>query len=278
MRIRVLTFNVWNTQGPPERLALINREVQRLRPDLVAFQEVVRTDQLDSLKLLIDGSGLKGFHQADRQPITPPYAAEYGGTALASRWPCRLVEVLDMRFADAPDVPWASLAAAIDLPDVGSLLFIATTAAWRPEAAAIRERQALALADLDARYRQDLPTIIAGDFNAEPDAASIRFLTGAQSLSGRSAFYLDAWSGEGTGSGHTWVSDNPAAKADGAKLLGSGDFARRIDYIFVAGPGAHPRGAARVTSAKLAFEKPLDGIRASDHFGVVVDLEVERSS
>jgi endonuclease/exonuclease/phosphatase family metal-dependent hydrolase len=244
---------------------------------LVAFQEVVRTDQLDGLQQLIHGTELRGFHQADSQPIAPPYAAQYGGTALASRWQCRLVEVLDMRFTDAADVPWATLAAVIELPDVGPLLFIATTAAWRPEASAIRERQALALADLDARHRQGLPTLIAGDFNAEPDDASIRFLTGAQSLNGRSAFYRDAWSGVGKGSGYTWISENPAARSDGAKLLGASEFARRIDYIFVAGPGAHPDGTARVTSAKLAFEKPLNGIWLSDHFGVIVDLDVERS-
>jgi len=32
----------------------------------------------------------------------------------------------------------------------------------------------------------ELPTIIAGDFNATPDAASIRYLAGRQSLGGRS--------------------------------------------------------------------------------------------
>lgn len=49
-----------------------------------------------------------------------------------------------------------------------------------------------------------LPTIIAGDLNAGPDAASVRFLTGRQSLSGRSVHYHDAWPVAGDGPGHTW--------------------------------------------------------------------------
>ncbi|WP_245505946.1 hypothetical protein [Rhizobium sullae] len=50
----------------------------------------------------------------------------------------------------------------------------------------------MAIADLDMRHRRDLPTIIAGDFNAAPDAASIRYLTGRHSLGGRSVVYHDA--------------------------------------------------------------------------------------
>ncbi|MGM4916241.1 endonuclease/exonuclease/phosphatase family protein [Tardiphaga sp. 813_E8_N1_3] len=121
----------------------------------------------------------------------------YGGTALASRWPHKVVEVLDLRLPDAADVPWGTLAAIVDLPDEGEMLFIAATAAWRLHAEAARERQAAAISDLDARHRRTLPTIIAGDFNAGPDAASIRYLMGRQSLGGPSVLYHDAWSGSG---------------------------------------------------------------------------------
>jgi len=86
------------------------------------------------------------------------------------------------------------------------MVFIAATAAWRPSAEAARERQAVAIADLDARHRCDLPTIIAGDFNAGPDAASIRYLTGRQSLEGRGVLYRDAWAIAGQGPGYTWSS------------------------------------------------------------------------
>ena len=69
------------------------------------------------------------------------------------------------------------------------MLFIAATAAWRLDAEAARERQALAITDLDARHRTSLPTIIAGGFNR----GQHRYLTGHQSIAGRSVHYHDAW-------------------------------------------------------------------------------------
>jgi hypothetical protein len=68
----------------------------------------------------------------------------------------------------------ATLAVSLTLPDNGEMLFIGATAAWRPAAEAVREQQAIAITDLDARHRRDLPTIVAGDFNATPEAVSIR--------------------------------------------------------------------------------------------------------
>ena len=72
-------------------------------------------------------------------------------------------------------------------------------------------RSSVAVTDLDARHRRALPTIIAGDFNAAPDAASIRYLTGRRSLQGRSVHYHDAWAIAGEGPGYTWTVDNPNA-------------------------------------------------------------------
>jgi hypothetical protein len=54
MRVRVVTLNVWNTEGDPRRLDLINRELRTLAPDLLALQEVVQTDDRNSLLRLLD--------------------------------------------------------------------------------------------------------------------------------------------------------------------------------------------------------------------------------
>jgi len=276
MRLRVVTLNVWNTEGDAKRMAVINAELRRLDPDLVALQEVVQTPDRRCLDALLHGLDLHGTHQADLQPDAPPFAERYGGSAIASRWPHRAVEVLDLRLPDAADVPWATLAVVIDLPGEGEMLFIGATTAWRLNAEAARERQVVAITDLDARHRRDLPTLIAGDFNAGPDAASIRYLTGKQSLNGRSVFYHDAWALAGDGPGHTWTVDNPNAKAGAEQIVRQEGYRNRFDYVFVGGWDAHPKAHARVTSAKLAFDKPIDGLWASDHFGVVVDLEIRK--
>jgi hypothetical protein len=112
------------------------------------------------------------------------------------------------------------------------------------------------------------------DFNAGPDAASIRCLTGHQSLGGHSVFYHHAWTVAGEGAGHTWTVDNPNAKALADLIVGQSGYRSRFDYVFIGGWDAHPNAHARVGTAKFCFDQPIDGIWASDHFGVVVDLEI----
>jgi endonuclease/exonuclease/phosphatase family metal-dependent hydrolase len=278
MHLRIVTFNVWNTEGEPNRLRSINRELRRLNPDLIAFQEVVQTEKVKSLGLLLDGLDVQSTHQADLQRFVPPFSDRYGGSAVATRWPHSSVDVLDLRLPDAADVPWATLAVVVDVPGEGELLFIGATAAWRPSAEAARERQAIAVADLDARHRRELPTLIAGDFNANPDSASIRYLTGRQSLAGRSVLYHDAWAVAGEGPGYTWTENNPNAKAGADEIVRQPGYRARFDYVFIGSWDAHPKAHARVTSAKLAFDQPIDGIWASDHFGLVVDIDVGKGT
>jgi endonuclease/exonuclease/phosphatase family metal-dependent hydrolase len=60
-------------------------------------------------------------------------------------------------------------------------------------------------------------------------------------------------------------------------IVGQPGYRERFDYVFVSGWDAHPKGHARVTSAKLAFDHPVEGMWLSDHFGLVVDLEVGKA-
>ncbi|MBE1507908.1 endonuclease/exonuclease/phosphatase family protein [Rhizobium viscosum] len=269
-----MTLNVWNTEGDSRRPAIINRELHRLNPDLIAFQEVVQTGDVRMLDRLLEGLPLQRTHQSDLQEFNPPFSERYGGSAVATRWPHRAVEALDLRMAGVVDVPWATLAVVVELPRLGELLFIGATAAWRLDAEAARERQAIAITDLDVRHRCDLPTIIAGDFNAAPDAASIRYLSGRQSLQGRSVLYHDAWAVAGEGPGYTWTVDNPNALSGSEQIVRQPGHRCRFDYVFVGSWDAHPKAHAVIQSATLAFDKPIDGVWASDHFGVMVDLEV----
>ena len=42
--------------------------------------------------------------------------------------------------------------------------------------------------------------------------------------------------------------------------------------MFVGSWDAHPKAACEIQSASLAFDRPVDGIFASDHFGVMADI------
>ncbi len=115
--------------------------------------------------------------------------------------------------------------------------------------------------------------VLAGDFDAVPEAASLRFWTGQQALSGTSVCYRDAWESIHPGEpGHTFTPHNPLV-ANGEMPL---ELGRRIDYIMVRcsdhGPTLDIRACDRI------FDEPVDGVWASDHFGVVVDLALPTRS
>ena len=57
-------MNVQNDEGDPRRLALINAELRRIDPDVVAFQEVLYSAERRQLDELLEGTSLHGTHQA----------------------------------------------------------------------------------------------------------------------------------------------------------------------------------------------------------------------
>jgi endonuclease/exonuclease/phosphatase family metal-dependent hydrolase len=130
-----------------------------------------------------------------------------------------------------------------------------------------RELQAVQTARLveETIAGRDLHVVLAGDLDADPDAASVRFWTGRQALSGMSVCYRDAWESAHPGEpGHTFTPRNP--------LMADRDWPfRRIDYLFVR-CGEHGGPTLDITACALAFDEPRDGVWASDHFGIVADL------
>jgi endonuclease/exonuclease/phosphatase family metal-dependent hydrolase len=111
--------------------------------------------------------------------------------------------------------------------------------------------------------------ILAGDFDATPDAASIRFLSGKQSLEGVSVCYRDAWASAHPGAaGHTFTPESPLVRAGETAW----DIPRRIDYVFVRCDNYGP--TLDVAGCERLFDEPRDGVYGSDHYGVVADLVV----
>ncbi|MFI5955305.1 endonuclease/exonuclease/phosphatase family protein [Cryptosporangium sp. NPDC051539] len=269
-------MNVQHDAGDPRRTALINAELRRLAPDVVTLQEVCYPHASDQLAALVAGTGLSTTHQATVLDHMPPDADVYGGTALATRWPHRLLDVVEGQNAEG--LYWYTLAALIDLPILGPLLLITPTTFWKTDAEVWRERQMLDVADLDARHRTQLPTIVAGDFNAVPQSSSIRFLSGLQSLHGRSVQYHDTWAVAGNGPGHTWTVDNAAGAAEIERLVGQPGWRSRIDYVFVGSPHSHPDARARILGVELVGDRPVDGVWLSDHYGVLAELEYTTSA
>jgi endonuclease/exonuclease/phosphatase family metal-dependent hydrolase len=230
--MRVMTRNVRHDVGDPVRVDLLNRELRTVRPDLLTLQEVRHPEQ--TARLLARTRLRHVTHQDDVLRDQPPEAARYGGTAIATRRPHRVVEHVERRI---DGFHYWTLAVR-----VRDLLFVTLTTPWEPEAAHVRELQAK---EVTQRYGATLPLIVAGDLNARPEEAGVRHLT---------THLKDAWRVAGDGPGLTWPLGEPGRPG-------------RLDYVF-AGPGL------TVTSVRLTGNHAVDGVWPSDHAGVVADLAV----
>lgn len=174
--------------------------------------------------------------------------------------------------AGAPGLPWLGAVAAEVLapPPIGLVLVVHHKPSWQLDAERLREQQALAVARFIEQIladRGDMPVVLLGDLDAGPEAASIQFLTGRRSLGGLSVRYEDAWEAVHPGEpGHTFTPRNPLVRMGEMPL----ERGRRIDHVMVRSTGHGP--LLDVADCRLLLDAPVDGVWASDHFGVLADL------
>ena len=277
--LRVATINVWNKSGPwLSRLALIRRELQRLEPEVVGLQEVLRfrPDSTADAPLTVHNDQLSEIAEGLGYQLAYSAASDYGhglklGNALLSRYPIVTEQSFQLPGSESGETR-SLLYTRCHTPH-GSLPVFVTHLNWKFHQGAIRQRQVVFIAERVAELSpiagSDLPPVLLGDFNAAPEADEIRYLTGLCALEQKTVYFADAWAYAGRGPGHTFDRANHyAAKAR--------EPSRRIDYIFVRGPDRRFRGEP--LHAELAFDTAdLSGpepVWPSDHFGVVADLAI----
>jgi endonuclease/exonuclease/phosphatase family metal-dependent hydrolase len=230
----------------------------------------VVTDGYDQVADLL-GASYHVAHQAGRE-------AEGTGLSIASRW--EVGEVWEETLHVTPRVDPSELVGRIAVAEIlapgplgRTLLFAHHNPSWQLGFEHERELQAVAASRLVEDLlgkREASHVVLAGDFDATPDAASVRFWRGLQSLGETSVCYRDAWeSANRVDPGHTFSPRNPLVTGGGNWPL---ELGRRIDYVMVRcgeyGPTLDVRACERI------FDKPVDGVWASDHFGVVADLAI----
>lgn len=273
--MRVVTQNLWGRRGAwPERRSVLIDGLRNLQPDVVAFQEAIRNDEYDQASDLL-GSGFHIAHQNRREPGGPGDVEAGQGLSIASRWPLGEVRELDLHVTPrTAGFACATLVAEILGPEpIGPLLFVNHLPNWQLSFEYERELQTVIAARTveESLAGRSLHVVVAGDFDADPDATSVRFWSGRQALDGMSVCYRDAWESIHPGEpGHTFTPDNP--------LVSDWDWPfRRIDYIFVR-CGEHGGSTLAISSCARIFNEPTDGVWASDHFGLVAQLEAPTRS
>ena len=281
--MKLVTLNFWGIEAPLDRrLELAARQLGELAPDVICLQEVRPLDGVSgrtTADALADQLGMHAcYAQAVAWQAGEAGAAKPGqeGLAILSRAPLvehRALALPEPRPADARIL----LSGRVRVEDVE--IWVHTTHLhYRLDDGVAREHQVLAIdAAIRAlgRDRTDAPQLLCGDFNATPDADEMRFLRGLTTLGGRRTHFQDAWlrlhrepePGEGPAQGITWSSENELTRP-----LRSLDIDRRIDYVLVTSRKKDGRGTIRACQVVLTARD--GGLCASDHYGVLADVQV----
>ncbi|GAA4237797.1 hypothetical protein GCM10022254_51100 [Actinomadura meridiana] len=122
--MRVLTLNLWGRRGQwPKRREVITEAVRQLNPDLVAFQESIKTAHDDQVAELLE-SDYRLVHQAEREP-------DGQGIAIGSRWEVTAVYEVDLNVTPrTAGTACTSLIAEIAAP-IGPVLLVNHFPSWQ---------------------------------------------------------------------------------------------------------------------------------------------------
>lgn len=275
--LRVMTYNIKHGQGndectdptvaegelPVVQCAVdLERTAEVIRaqdPDIVAVQEVDRfwarsgaVDQPDELATMLNMESCFAPN-LDHGPDDHGAEAHQYGTLILSRFPILSCE---NTLLPTPE-DWEQrglLEARVEVDGLGEIAVLNThlqAGRQGEEEEAIRQRTEQAEAVSEQVVGIDVPVVLMGDFNAQPDDAELASLfdpeTGLQ----------DAWTVGGDGTDGFTVPVEQTADPES-----------RIDYIFVS-------SEFTVESAEVVIN---EGTRiASDHYPVIADLTLGAS-
>ena len=245
-RLHVATLNILNLADRwPERQGLIYADMAALQPDLLGLQEVVYVLQQDRL---IGSAGEGRYHEHRAWAGRP----EYGNSLLVR-------DGLSVGASERLDLGLgrSALRAVVALPEGATVLIVVTHLHHVVHGAAERDEQTHQL----LAWVDDAPLtdgqVVIGDFNARPVEPTYLRMVAAGFQSAYAAAH-------GEEPAVTWPSglQAPAMDTDGEPGC--------LDYVWV-------RGAVRVESARLVFDRPDPEdptLYPSDHFGIATRLAI----
>jgi endonuclease/exonuclease/phosphatase family metal-dependent hydrolase len=277
--LRVVTLNFWGTEPPLDRrIALAIRQLAALDVDVVCLQEARPLDGVSgrtTAEVIADGLGMAAHYAqavawADGVHAKLPAGQE--GLAVIAK------SILDTRVLPLPDARpgEARIMLSAQIATGAEPVWVHTTHLhYKLDDGVAREHQVLACDAAIRAFGRDntsAPQIFCGDMNATPDSDEMRFLRGLTTLDGRRTHFQDAWMRiHRDAEGITWSSENRHTRP-----LRSLDIDRRIDYVYVT--SRKKDGRATIHDCRVVLtDREGDGedsICASDHYGVLADVQV----
>jgi endonuclease/exonuclease/phosphatase family metal-dependent hydrolase len=245
----VATLNLFNRMGEWERRApLVIDQLEQLRPDVIAFQEVdLMLDQGMWIARQINMRLQDRPHYRMKHAASPGKQVSYHGIGTLARLECLRHEVLDL-------MTFERVAQRLEFRcEDKEFIFVNTHLHHPPEAEKERVAQLqylLAWLDRDLR---GLPCVIAGDFNSYGHEEAVALMKGRF----RSAFEAV----HGREPAKTWPT--PVNDFDTSP-------AGTLDYIYVS-------SEFTIKDAQLAFDLPAGddaSLFPSDHLGLRATIEL----
>ncbi|PCH81185.1 MAG: endonuclease [Hyphomicrobiales bacterium] len=261
-RLRILSWNIWWRYGPFERRqpAIIDT-LKNIDADVIALQEVWGDGDSNLAQVIAEELG---YHHVFRSNGNTE-KFEFGN-AILSRWAIETSDFTMLFGHEGSDEKRLALFAKVNGPR-GDIPVFATHLNWKFEHSHIRQRQVADLARFIRNHEfSDFPSVVLGDFNAEPQSEEIRMLKGLTTVPVEGMVFHDAWevAGDVGSQGFTWDNTNPYVKAEYEPD-------RRIDYILVA-PPKKESGAGQIVECRVVGNHPVDDVWASDHHALLAEV------
>ena len=272
MRLRVATWNVWWRFGDPERRReAIVAVLRELDADVVALQEVWwHADGGSLADELATELGMQVVLRPSRDPSVWTSALQgteaYGiGNAVLARGPLGEPQVAPLPAPEREGATRTLLDVVVATP-AGTCRVVTVHLTSTPSSRLRCEQVRAVAVHLAAAVPTDLPPVVLGDFNAEPESDEMRLLEGLLTEPAAPGLLLiNARRYATDPAAPTFTPANPHVVATGAPPV-------RIDHVLVGlGRGTVP---TRVEHSAVFGDAPVDGVWPSDHAGVVVDLDV----
>ena len=290
-QLRVVTLNSWGLSSPLDRrLELAIAQLRQLDADVICLQEVRPLNGVDGPTTADMLGTALGMH-VEYRATTQWSGHDFAGSAAGEEGLAILTRIVPAAAA-FHQLPQSRAHEGRGVLSVfvnvehGPIWVHTTHLHYRLDDGLAREAQVVAVDEIVrtcGRDNNSAPQILCGDFNATPDADEIRFLRGLTTLphgaSGRRTHFQDAWlrlhrepdRGDGPLQGFTWSSDN-----EHTRPLRSLDIDRRIDYMFVTSRKRDGRATVRRCDVVMTEREGegADAICASDHYGVMADIQI----
>ncbi len=254
--MRLVTFNIWNHDTDfDKRIELLVQCIKEHSIDILALQEVRSEKVVEEIKMHCSFKYVywKKYHDCEE------------GLAILSNYPIMS--------------HWTNWDENTDVHNSGSMIVEIEYEGMRISVSNVhldyryalnREVEIIKLIDRISTLKTEY-NLIVGDFNTYPNSSIHGYLTGRQSLSGRSARWIDL--GESFSVRNKISLDvtidffnNPRWSTD--EIL---DIPGRYDWILLENP--YPRQYPKIIEYKLIGKDTTNGITPSDHYGVLCHIQ-----